>query len=58
MNARNAAGAVQQATPFVLRRDADKSSTLTMNRGDRLNPLSSEMLSALQSELERIAADP
>ena len=58
MNARNAAGAVQQsATAFVLRRDADGIATLTMNRGDRLNPLSSDMLSALQGELERIAAD-
>jgi enoyl-CoA hydratase/carnithine racemase len=29
-----------------------------MNRGDRLNPLSTEMLSALQRELDAVAADP
>jgi len=42
---------------YVLRQDADGVATLTMNRGDRLNPLSTEMLSALQAELDRVAAD-
>jgi enoyl-CoA hydratase/carnithine racemase len=42
---------------YVLRDDVDGIATLTMNRGDRLNPLSTEMLSALQDELDRVAAD-
>jgi len=41
----------------VLRQDADGIATLTLNRGDRLNPLSSDMLAALQVELDRVAAD-
>jgi enoyl-CoA hydratase/carnithine racemase len=31
---------------------------LTLNRGERFNPLSSEMIAALLAELEAIAADP
>jgi len=31
--------------------------TLTLNRGDRMNPLSTAMLSALQAELDRVAKD-
>jgi enoyl-CoA hydratase/carnithine racemase len=42
---------------YVLRGDADGIATLTLNRGDRMNPLSSAMLSALQAELDRIAKD-
>ena len=42
---------------YVLRRDADGIATLTLNRGDRLNPLSTDMLAALQTELDRVAAD-
>lgn len=55
MNAPQTAPALEQA--LVLRRDADAIATLTMNRGDRLNQLSSEMLAALQTEIDRIAAD-
>jgi enoyl-CoA hydratase/carnithine racemase len=43
--------------PYVLREDRDGIATLTMNRGERMNPLSSEMLAALQTELDRLAAD-
>jgi enoyl-CoA hydratase/carnithine racemase len=46
-----------ESTPHVLRRDADGVTTLTLNRGDRLNPLSSAMLSALQAALDAVAAD-
>ncbi len=44
-------------TPFVLRSDAAGVSTLTLNRGERFNPLSEEMLAALLAEFKAIAAD-
>ena len=43
--------------PYVLREDKDGVATLTLNRGDRLNPLSREMLAAIQTELDRLADD-
>lgn len=43
--------------PFVLRNDAAGVSTLTLNRGERFNPLSEEMLAALLAEFKAIAAD-
>ncbi|MFZ6708071.1 enoyl-CoA hydratase [Undibacterium sp. TC9W] len=43
--------------PFVLRKDVAGVSTLTLNRGERFNPLSEEMLAALQSEFKAIAVD-
>ncbi|MBL8378161.1 MAG: enoyl-CoA hydratase [Burkholderiales bacterium] len=45
------------ARPLVLRSDADGVATLTLNRGDRLNPLSSEMIAAVRTELAAIATD-
>jgi enoyl-CoA hydratase/carnithine racemase len=39
-------------TPFVLRSDAGAVRTLTLNRGEKLNPLSSAMIAALQAELD------
>lgn len=53
----NAPAKAEVQGALVLRQDADGIATLTMNRGDRLNPLSTEMLSALQTELDRVAAD-
>jgi enoyl-CoA hydratase/carnithine racemase len=44
--------------PFVLRTDHDGVTTLTLNRSERFNPLSEEMLAALQSEIHAIAAEP
>jgi enoyl-CoA hydratase/carnithine racemase len=41
----------------VARRDADGVATLTLDDPARLNALSSEMLGALQAELDRLAAD-
>ncbi len=32
--------------------------TLTLNRGERFNPLSSAMIAALQTELDQVATDP
>jgi len=43
--------------PYILRQDEGGVVTLTLNRGERLNPLSKAMLAALQTELERIAQD-
>jgi len=44
--------------PYVLREDKDGIAHLTLNRGERMNPLSTAMLAALQSELDRVAKDP
>ncbi len=56
MNAPATTASLEQA--FVLRLDRDGVATLTLNRGDRLNPLSSAMIAALTAELKAIAADP
>ena len=53
----NAPGTTEIESPYVLRSDAAGVATLTMNRGDRLNPLSTEMIAALQSELDRLGTD-
>ncbi len=45
--------------PFVRRTTReDGIVTLTLNRGERFNPLSTAMIAALQAELDGIAADP
>ena len=41
----------------VLRSDHDGVATLTLNRGDRLNPLSSDMIAALSAGLAAVATD-
>jgi enoyl-CoA hydratase/carnithine racemase len=43
--------------PFVLRSDTGGVVTLTLNRGERFNPLSTEMILALQTELDALAED-
>lgn len=45
------------ATPYVINQRDRGIVTLTLNRGERLNPLSEEMLAALQSEIDKIAVD-
>ena len=42
---------------YVLRRDAGPVATLTLNRGERFNPLSLGMIEALQEELDLLAGD-
>ena len=42
-------------TPFVLRETSGPVLTLTLNRGDRFNPLSLAMIAALQAELDLAA---
>ncbi len=49
--------APQADTPPVLRSDRDGVTTLTLNRGERFNPLSEEMLAALQAQIDAIADD-
>ncbi|HEY8622323.1 MAG TPA: enoyl-CoA hydratase/isomerase family protein, partial [Casimicrobiaceae bacterium] len=43
--------------PFVLSETSGGVTTLTLNRGDRFNPLSQAMVAALQAELDRLALD-
>lgn len=43
--------------PYVLKSCAGGVATLTLNRGDKFNPLSEEMLTALQAELDAIKSD-
>jgi enoyl-CoA hydratase/carnithine racemase len=44
-------------TPLVLRTIDGPICTLTLNRGERFNPLSTAMIAALQTELDAAAAD-
>ncbi len=44
--------------PYVLADAREGICTLTMNRGDRFNPLSRSMIAALEAELDRLADDP
>src|SRR5882762_2555567 len=53
----NAPSKTEMEAPYVLREDKDGVATLTLNRGDRMNPLSTAMLAALQAELDRLAQD-
>jgi enoyl-CoA hydratase/carnithine racemase len=43
--------------PFVLTTHANGVATLTLNRPERFNPLSSQMIAAIQAELNAIASD-
>ena len=47
--------AAKTEQPWVLRHQEGGVVTLTLNRGERLNPLSQAMLDALQAELEAVA---
>ncbi|HEX2198340.1 MAG TPA: enoyl-CoA hydratase-related protein, partial [Burkholderiales bacterium] len=48
--------AVPQADPLLLREERDGICTLTMNRPQQMNLLTSEMLSALQQAFEEISS--
>jgi len=44
--------------PFVLVTHANRVATLTLNRSEQFNPLSRQMIAAIQAELNAIARDP
>lgn len=44
--------------PFVLTTHSNGVATVTLNRPERFNPLSSQMIAAIQAELNTIASDP
>lgn len=44
-------------SPYIINQREQGIVTLTLNRGDRFNPLSEEMLAALQTEIDAIAKD-
>ncbi len=44
--------------PYVLRQQTGGVVTLTLNRPNKFNPLSEEMMTALQAELNQITTDP
>jgi enoyl-CoA hydratase/carnithine racemase len=47
-----------EAVPLILRDQEAGVVKLTLNRGERFNPLSSAMIAALAAELDAIAGDP
>jgi enoyl-CoA hydratase/carnithine racemase len=53
----NAPGKNEVEAPYVLRADKEGIATLTLNRGDRMNPLSTAMLAALQDEIDQLTDD-
>jgi len=46
-----------EAAPYVLSSRKGGVVTLTLNRGERFNPLSLAMIGAIEAELDAIAAD-
>jgi enoyl-CoA hydratase/carnithine racemase len=44
-------------TPYVARRDEGGVATLTLERGERFNPLSSPMIAGLEARLDEVATD-
>ncbi len=48
----------QASVPHVLKSQSNGIATLTLNRGDKFNVLSQEMMTALQQEIDAVAQDP
>ncbi len=55
MTSESAAAVVE--APLVTRRDEGGVTTLTLNRGDRFNPLSTAMIAALEAQIDAVGAD-
>jgi enoyl-CoA hydratase/carnithine racemase len=53
----NAPNPSEVEASYVLRAEREGVVTLTLNRGERLNPLSTAMLAALQIEIDRLASE-
>lgn len=53
----HAGGLLTAEEPFVLRTCADGVATITLNRPERFNPLSSQMIAAMHAELTAIASE-
>src|SRR5689334_5447654 len=53
----NAPTKTEIEAPYVLTQSKDGVVTLTMNRGERMNPLSTAMLAAIQEHLDRLKDD-
>lgn len=51
-------GTLTQAQPFVLTQLTNGIATLTLNRPERFNPLSSDMIAAIHAELNSISRNP
>ena len=49
---------LETGEPFVLTTVEKGVATLTLNRPQRFNPLSSQMIAAIQAELDAIASTP
>jgi enoyl-CoA hydratase/carnithine racemase len=49
--------ATMNDAPYVLRAQSGGVLTLTLNRGEKFNPLSEEMMAALQAELDAVRHD-
>ena len=54
----NVGGTLTQAQPLVLTHVSNGIATLTLNRAERFNPLSSEMIAAIHAELNAISRNP
>jgi enoyl-CoA hydratase/carnithine racemase len=48
---------IKENSPYVLHKRDGAVVTLTLNRGEKFNPLSEEMLTALQAQLDAVALD-
>lgn len=54
----HADGTLAAKEPFVVRTVENGVATLTLNRPERFNPLSSQMIAAIQAELDVVASHP
>jgi enoyl-CoA hydratase/carnithine racemase len=58
MSVESPAASITSTRPLVVNRKEEGVAFLTLNRGERFNPLSLEMIAAIEVELDDIARDP